>query len=55
MTFEEEYMHFIKLTVAVDGWKVADAANKEALKRRQISQLLYSKAARIIAQAYLRS
>lgn len=47
------YINFIKNTIATDGYKVADKANKMALEAKQITTTQYSKAARLIAEAFL--
>lgn len=49
----EEYLDFIRNTIASDGYKVADAANKIALKMSRITVEQYSAAARLIAAAFL--
>ena len=47
------YLNFIKTTVANEGIKVADIANKKALEMKEITTEQYSAAARIIVKAYL--
>lgn len=47
------YIDFIKETLRTNGIKVADIANKKALEMGQIDTALYSKAARILVEAYL--
>lgn len=49
----EMYTEFIENTIATEGWKVADTANKLALKSGNISTEQYSTAAQIIVEAYL--
>lgn len=48
------YIDFIKTTIVTDGYKVADEANKTALKMNRISTEQYSAAARLIADAFLK-
>lgn len=48
-----QYINFIKTTLKTDGIKVADTANKLALEMKRITTEQYSKAARLIAAAYL--
>lgn len=48
-----QYIDFIKTTIATEGYKVADTANKLALESKAITTALYSKAARLIADAFL--
>ena len=48
------YIDFIKTTIETDGYKVADEANKTALKMNRISTEQYSAAARLIADAFLK-
>ena len=48
-----QYIDFIKNTIATEGYKVADTANKMALEMKQISTEQYSAAARLIANAFL--
>lgn len=48
-----QYIAFIKATIAAEGYKVADAANKLALEAGEITVAQYSKAARLIAAAFL--
>jgi hypothetical protein len=50
---ETQYIEFINNTIASEGYKVADTANKIALEQKAISTDLYSKAARLIAAAFL--
>ena len=47
------YINFIKNTIATEGYKVADKANKIALESKQITTAQYSKAAQLIAAAFL--
>lgn len=47
------YISFIKNTIKTDGYKVADAANKIALRDNAISVETYGEAAKLIAKAYL--
>lgn len=47
------YIEFIRNTISVEGWKVADKANKIALSENQITVEQYSLAARLIAKAFL--
>ena len=49
----KQYIDFIKTTIATEGYKVADAANKMALEMNRISTAQYSAAARLIANAFL--
>ena len=49
------YIDFIKTTIETDGYKVADEANKTALKMNRISTEQYSAAARLIADAFLKA
>ena len=46
---QKEYLDFIRATLARDGLKVADAANKKALELKKINVELYLAAARILA------
>lgn len=46
---QNEYLDFIRATLARDGLKVADAANKKALELKKISIYQYLAAARILA------
>ena len=48
-----QYIEFIKSTIATEGYKVADTANKLAFEMKRISTEQYSKAASLIAQAFL--
>ena len=48
-----QYIDFIKTTIETEGYKVADTANKMALEMKRISTEQYSKAARLIANAFL--
>ena len=48
-----QYIDFIKTTIETEGYKVADTANKMALEMKRISIEQYSKAARLIANAFL--
>ena len=45
---------FIKNTIATEGYKIADTANKMALEMKRISTEQYSAAARLIADAFLK-
>ena len=47
------YLEFIRKTVADEGIKVADIANKKALEMGEITTEQYSMAARILVEAYL--
>lgn len=47
------YINFIKNTIATEGYKVADKANKLALEMKNITTAQYSAAARLIADAFL--
>lgn len=49
----KQYIDFIKSTLDTDGLKVADIANKKALEMGQITTEQYSKAARLLVEAYL--
>ncbi len=49
----KQYIDFIDTTLKTDGIKVADAANKIALKEKIITTDQYSAAARLIVKAYL--
>ena len=49
------YINFIKTTIDTEGYEVADTANKLALKMEAISTTQYSKAARLIAAAFLKT
>lgn len=48
-----QYIDFIKNTIATEGYKVADTSNKMALEMKRISTEQYSAAARLIANAFL--
>lgn len=48
-----QYIDFIKTTISTEGYKVADTANKLALESKAITTAQYSKAARLIADAFL--
>lgn len=48
-----QYIALIKETINAEGWKVADKANKLALEMKQITTEQYSKAANLIAKAFL--
>ena len=48
-----QYIDFIKTTIETEGYKVADTANKMALEMKRINTEQYSKAARLIAKAFL--
>lgn len=47
------YLDFIRDTVADEGIKIADIANKKALEAGKITTEQYSAAARILVEAYL--
>ena len=49
----KQYLDFIKNTIATEGYKVADHANKIALSAKRITTAQYSEAARMIVKAYL--
>ena len=49
-----QYIDFIKTTIATEGYKVADTANKMALEMKRISIEQYSEAVRLIADAFLK-
>ena len=49
----EMYIKFIKTTIATDGWKIADTANKLALESKQITLNQYRAATQIIVNAFL--
>ena len=49
-----QYIDFINNTIATEGYKVADTANKMALEMKRISTEQYSVAARLIADAFLK-
>ena len=49
-----QYIDFIKNTIATEGYKIADTANKMALEMKRISTEQYSAAARLIADAFLK-
>jgi hypothetical protein len=49
----EMYIEFIKNTIATEGYKVADTANKIALEQKKITTAQYSEAARLIVAAFL--
>lgn len=49
----EQYIDFIKGIIEAEGWRIADKANKIALENKQINAAMYSKAARLIARAFL--
>ena len=48
-----QYLDFIKNTIATEGYKVADTANKIALEKNAITTAQYSAAARLIVAALL--
>jgi hypothetical protein len=48
----EQYIEFIKNTIASEGYKLADTANKIALEQQTITTEQYSEAARLIVEAY---
>ena len=47
------YIRFIQYAIKTEGYDVADKANKIALASAQITTAQYSKAARLIAKAFL--
>ena len=47
------YLEFIKSTIASEGYKVADHANKIALELKRISIEQYLAASRLIVAAFL--
>lgn len=49
----EMYTEFIKNTIATEGYKVADTANKMALEMKKITTEQYSMAASLIVAALL--
>ena len=49
----EMYLDFIKNTIATEGYKVADNANKIALEMKKINTAQYSEAASLIVAALL--
>lgn len=49
-----QYINFIKTAIETEGYRVADIANKMALKMDRITIKQYSAAARLIADAFLR-
>lgn len=49
------YLDFIKTTAKVEGYKVADIANKKALEMKKITLDQYQRAARFIVYEYLRT
>ncbi len=53
MIATKTYLEFIADAIKSDGWKVADIANKKALDLKKITLAQYSKAARLIVDAYL--
>lgn len=53
MLTTKEYLTFIKHTIALEGYQIADTANKLALETKAITTEQYSKAARLIVEAYL--
>lgn len=48
-----QYIEFIKNTIATEGYKVADIANKLALEKKAITTAQYSEAAQLIVAAFL--
>lgn len=48
----EQYIEFIKNTIASEGWKLADTANKIALEQKIITVEQYSQAAKLMVEAY---
>lgn len=50
---KEQYIKFIKKTINKEGYIIAYKVNKLALENKQITTILYSKAARLIADAFL--
>lgn len=49
----KQYIEFIQSTIATEGYTVADIANKMALETKAITTAQYSKAARLIAAAFI--
>ena len=49
----KQYIEFIKTTIATEGYKVADTANKIALEKQAITTEQYSMAAQLIVAALL--
>lgn len=49
----KQYLDFINNTIATEGYKVADNANKIALEMKKITTEQYSQAARLIVAAVL--
>lgn len=47
------YIRFIRFAIKTEGYEVADKANKLALASAQITTAQYSRAARLIAKAFL--
>lgn len=47
------YIRFIQYAIKTEGYDVADKANKIALTSAQITTAQYSKAAQLIAKAFL--
>ena len=49
----DQYLAFIRETIAAGDYKAADTVNKLALHMQKITTTQYSKAARLIAAAFL--
>ena len=49
----KQYLDFIANTIATEGYKIADTANKLALEMKRITTEQYSEAARLIVAAVL--
>lgn len=49
----KQYIDFIKNTIATEGYKIADTANKIALEMKEITIEQYGQAARLIVAAVL--
>lgn len=47
------YLDFIKNTIATEGYKIADNANKIALEMKKITTEQYRQAAQMIVEAVL--
>lgn len=50
---DKMYREFIETTIATEGYKVADTANKLALEQKAITTAQYSMAAKLIVAALL--
>jgi ribosome-binding protein aMBF1 (putative translation factor) len=50
---DKMYIDFIKNTIEIEGWKVADTANKLALEMKKIALEQYRTAANLIVEAFL--